>query len=462
MPDFQDSSGGMSYWKRDSRTVDAYLSVFTALGLTWLKEAGYGIPAEAFEKLLAYVEGLVAGTSYLAPYYTGRSGSTVRAMAVYVLALQGRHKPTQVNRSYEERDQLSLFGKSFLWMAANRDPSTKGIAGELKKTIYSTADTTSGSIQFQESLDDGFKRILSTTTRTNCNLLTAMLEEDSAGPFVEPLVRYVIGVRKANRWNNTQENLYCAHALAKYAGIYEKDRPNFRVGGTVLGQSVAEKKFGNFKEPPDLQPFTLQAKDVNSRANVALEKKGRGRLYYTARLRLAYEDARSDEVNAGLQVTRKYFTKDKAGKWIPQGVALNLRRGDLVKIQLKVKVPAVRVQVALADSLPAGLEPLNTALGGTSAAEAEEESDDSAGSYDWNEDDFWWGFYRNGGFYHREVRLTGTQYFADFLDAGEYELNYVAQAVATGKFNANPSLIEQMYEPEVYGKSTPAIFTIGE
>ena len=60
------------------------------------------------------------------------------------------------------------------------------------------------------------------------------------------------------------------------------------------------------------------------------------------------------------------------------------------------------------------------------------------------------------------MRLYGAQYFADFLEPGEYEINYLAQAVATGEFNVNPALIEQMYEPEVYGKSTPAKFVVTE
>jgi uncharacterized protein YfaS (alpha-2-macroglobulin family) len=169
-----------------------------------------------------------------------------------------------------------------------------------------------------------------------------------------------------------------------------------------------------------------------------------------------------DAVNSGLQVTRKYFLKDATGQWVPQSANVKARRGDLLRIQLQVKIPATRYQVVLADSLPAGFEPLNTALSGTSNVEAKGEGHDSAGSYSWNEDDLWWGYYFNGGFYHREMRLHGAQYFADFLEPGEYEINYIAQAVATGEFNVKPALIEQMYEPEVYGKSTPAKFVVTE
>jgi hypothetical protein len=179
-------------------------------------------------------------------------------------------------------------------------------------------------------------------------------------------------------------------------------------------------------------------------------------------MRVTYEEIRQDEVNSGMQVSRNYFIKDQNGKWIAQTNELKLKRGDLVRIQFKVNIPATRYQVALADSLPAGLEPVNSALAGNSVSDASGEGHNSAGSYWWNEDDLWYGFYRNGGFYHREVRLRGTQYFADYIDAGTYEINYIAQAIATGSFHVNPAIIEQMYEPEVFGKSTPARFLITE
>jgi len=38
----------------------------------------------------------------------------------------------------------------------------------------------------------------------------------------------------------------------------------------------------------------------------------------------------------------------------------------------------------------------------------------------------------------------------------------MTQAIATGKFSAGPTVIEEMYNPETYGKGTPASFVIAE
>ncbi|MEI8347838.1 MAG: hypothetical protein WCG27_10245, partial [Pseudomonadota bacterium] len=395
-------------------------------------------------------------------YYSENAKATVLAISTHVLSSLGDQLVSTVNKLYQDRSKLSLFGKSFLWMAATRFKETKGLLEPLKNEVYGMADLTSGSIQFKELHDDSLTRILHSVTRTNCSLLSAMLVEDPKGKFVEPLVRWIIGGRKANRWNNTQENLFCLQSLAQYAKVYEKDTPNYTVRGQAMGQDLKGVSYKSFKDKVHQEKFSFKSEMVGKSSSIDLNKKGTGRLYYTARIKIAYKDVRTDSVNSGMQVNRQYFLQDASGAWKDAGTKVKMKRGQLVRVNLKVKIPAVRYQVVLDDRLPAGLEPLNTALAGTSTVDARAEKNQSAGSYYWNEDDNWFGFYSTGGFYHREIRLHAVQYFADFIGAGEFNLSYVAQAIATGEFNANPTLIEQMYEPEVYGKSTPAQFTIEE
>ncbi|MBI3563370.1 MAG: Ig-like domain-containing protein [Gammaproteobacteria bacterium] len=493
MPKFQYENGAMAYWKPDPRTIDPYLSVFTALGLQWLSESDttppekvsdklFGLvkrlaqggaaaadnpstikaPEQARENLIGYVRRLVQGTETFPRYYTQRSKATVLAMATAVLTQEGDNTLAMINKLYQERQNLSLFGKSFLWMAAARHKETAALLDSLKKEIYSAADLTSGGIQFREQQDDGYVQILHSVTRTNCSLLKAMMVEDPQGKFVEPLVRSIIAGRKSNHWNNTQENLYCQNALAQYASYNEQDIPHYTLTGTALNQTIKGVSFSNFKDRPQTETLRFTPDVVGKKSTLVLQKQGQGRLYYTARLRIAYKDVRTTPVNSGMQVTRSYYTQSADGRWQQQTNIVKLKRGQLVKVQLKVKIPALRHQVVLEDKLPAGLEAVNTALGGTSKQDAQGERNNSAGEYFWNEDDDWYGFYANGGFYHREMRLHAVQYFANFLDVGEFELAYIAQAIATGEFNANPTLIEQMYEPEVYGKSTPAQFIIEE
>ena len=462
---FQASNGGFAYWKPKNELADPYLSAYTALGFHWLRGSGFKANARMQRKLDRYLQDLLTSDRNWPWYYTKRSKAAVRAIIAYLAGKRGEDVASSVNKLYEERDLLSLFGKGFLLMGIKHQTQPGAESAQLttlRTEIMNRSEITSGKMQFRESIDDGFKRILHSTTRTNCLLLTAFTEVDSASPQITPLMRFIAATRRANRWNNTQENLYCLNGMIDYARIYEKEPPDFTVTGRLGEHDLGSTQFKGLDAKPRSLHYGFTPADPGRKSTLALNKKGDGRVYYTARIRFAYEQVRTDAVNAGMTVARRYFVR-RDRQWVPVEGVVQLKRGDLVRVQLKVGIPSERVFVALNDPLPAGLEPVNTALAAAMQADAASgESDDSAGAYLWNEDDFWFGAYRSGGFYHRELRLQAVQYFADFIAPGDYELNYVAQAIATGKFSASPTIIEEMYDPEVYGKGVPARFVIEE
>ena len=54
------------------------------------------------------------------------------------------------------------------------------------------------------------------------------------------------------------------------------------------------------------------------------------------------------------------------------------------------------------------------------------------------------------------------RFYSDYLPAGNYHLSYAAQAIATGTFSALPSMAEEMYDPDVYGKTEGLNLKVGE
>ena len=459
MGKYQSSNGGMGYWKSHLRTVDPYLSVFTSLGLLWLNQNNIPIPQISSQKVFDYTDRLLLGKVSFPKYYNQEMKATVEAMAIYIGQLRKKNMIAEINRLYEKRKEMSLFGKSFLWSAALRDEKAKTIADELRKEIFSLADLTSGKIRFQESLDNGFSRILTSSSRTNCQLLISLLQADSKGPFVQPLVRAILADRKKhNRWRNTQENIFCLNALANYVSVFEKEAPDFTITGKIAETAIEENSFQGFNQQPKKQTLGFSKLFAKNKTSIELKKAGKGRLYYTTRMRVAYKEIPAEPVHAGMQVRREYFLKEKTGQWRPLSLPAKIHRGDIVRIKLAVDVPALRTQVALVDSLPAGLEPLNAQLATTSQADiANKKNDDNLDG-----DSSWLRIYFSGGFYHSEMKLFGAQYFADFLPQGKYNIEYTAQAVAVGEFNVSPALIEEMYDPDVYGRSKPARFVIEE
>ncbi|MEO0335533.1 MAG: alpha-2-macroglobulin family protein, partial [Pseudomonadota bacterium] len=168
MPKHQFSNGAMAYWKPDSRTVDPYLSAYTVLAMFWLNQQGIEIPREGYDRVISYLEGYLKGKYEKPRHYNAKAQATVRAMTAYVLTVVGKEQAEVVNGLFSERESLSLFAKSFLWMTMKRFGEDDGPADTLKNEIYSLADMTSGKIQFQEGSVNGLQRILHSTTRTNC------------------------------------------------------------------------------------------------------------------------------------------------------------------------------------------------------------------------------------------------------------------------------------------------------
>jgi uncharacterized protein YfaS (alpha-2-macroglobulin family) len=63
-------------------------------------------------------------------------------------------------------------------------------------------------------------------------------------------------------------------------------------------------------------------------------------------------------------------------------------------------------------------------------------------------------------FYHKELRHDAARFYSEHLSPGNYHLSYTAQAVASGEFTVMPAHSEEMYDPDVFGKSAPAVLIV--
>jgi uncharacterized protein YfaS (alpha-2-macroglobulin family) len=145
-----------------------------------------------------------------------------------------------------------------------------------------------------------------------------------------------------------------------------------------------------------------------------------------------------------------------------------VNEGDLVRVRLRVTVPADREFVAVEDPLPAGLEAVDLSLR-TSATLQPFESDESreakhAGD-DANADDssmrygYWWGSWWSP-WEHTEQRDDRVLYFARRLWKGSYTAQYVARATTAGTFIKPPAHAEEMYNQSLGGRSDGGIFRV--
>ncbi|MCB0116292.1 MAG: hypothetical protein KDD84_19465, partial [Caldilineaceae bacterium] len=63
---------------------------------------------------------------------------------------------------------------------------------------------------------------------------------------------------------------------------------------------------------------------------------------------------------------------------------------------------------------------------------------------------------------HSDIRDEKVALFADVLPAGTYEYTFLVRASLPGEYRVLPARAEEMYFPDVWGRSAGALFTVTE
>jgi uncharacterized protein YfaS (alpha-2-macroglobulin family) len=464
---FQAPNGGMGFWTADDVRVSPYLSAATALAFNQLRAAGYRVPADVDKRLDGYLQALLRSNT--APtFYSEGMVSDVRAVALQALAERNRLSLADATRYEKYAPQMDLFGLAAYLDAAVKLKGAEDLARSLAERILAHANQSGGQFQFTETWDDGYYQLLGTPMRSNCAVLTAMLHygETAQGaalvgdvPF--KLVRAITQTRGSrDHWENTQENVFCTKALAEYAAAYEKDTPALRASVTLDGAAVGSAKFTDFRDPPALVSRPNGA-DRGRSATLHIAREGTGRLYYSTRLAYSPTDQAARETNDGIEVHREYSVQ-RAGRWQLLVSPLKVTRGELVRVDVYLSLPAARHFVVVDDPVPGGLEPVDRDLATASTVDADATEFQAAGGAFWFKYSDWSEYgVALWSFYHRELTHAAARFYADYLPAGHYHLSYGAQAMAEGEFSASPTKAEEMYDPDVYGKALPAHLSVG-
>lgn len=462
--EFQAPNGGMAYWVAANERVDPYLSAYTALAFTWLHDRGSEVPAPVDEKLHAYLQEFLRKDS--APsYYTEDMTASVRAVALAALGRQGRVTLRDIERLRPRFRTMGLFGNAMLLQAALslKDESGAKLSREIVDMILAHSNQTSGKFLFSEEQGEGFQRILSTPLRDNCAILSSFVaygRVPEQKQYVEQMAFKLVRAISQNQrsegyWGNTQENMFCANALAEYASAYEAESPALHVTAALDGAEIGVADLQGVGATPVTLERPIAENDPGRKATLTLKREGEGRLYYATRLAYAPTDAASQPVNSGIEVRREYSV-ERDGKWVLLGEPAQISRGELVRVDLYLSLPSARNFVVVSDPVPGGLEPVNRDLATSSVVDASKADFTPPEGSEWykNKD---WVEYAAGlwGFYHQELRDDRALFFSDYLDAGNYHLTYVAQAIATGDFARRALKAEEMYDPDVFGLSMP-------
>lgn len=148
----------------------------------------------------------------------------------------------------------------------------------------------------------------------------------------------------------------------------------------------------------------------------------------------------------------------------------SVKEGDLVRVRLRITVPADREFVSVEDPLPAGLEVVDLSLRTSATLEpfvtpesrqallAGDRGRDGPSWQSWlygSWDDGWWSPWE-----HKALHDDKVLYFARKLWKGSYTASYIARATTAGNFVRPPAHAEEMYNAAVQGRSDGGRFGV--
>jgi uncharacterized protein YfaS (alpha-2-macroglobulin family) len=386
--------------------------------------------------------------SYYPSWYSQRTRWTLSSYALYVRNLMGDRDPAKASNLLNEvgLDNLSMEAIGWLWPSIDDAAQLEAIRVFVTNHVVETA----GAANFTTYYDDQTYLLLSSDRRTDAILLDALINDSPQSDLIPKVVAGLLAHRTKGRWGNTQENIFVLLALDRYFNTYEAQTPDFVarlwLGETYAGEFAFQGRTTERQEV--LIPMTYVISETTAgggTGDLILSKDGPGRLYYRLGLRYAPTDLNLDPLDMGFVVQREYeavddpedVSRDAQGVW-------HIKAGARVRTRITMVATNRRYHVALVDPLPAGLEIVNLALAVSGSAPQDPSGPDFR--YGW----WWWGTW----YQHQNLRDERAEAFTALLWDGVYEYTYIARATTPGTFVVPPAKAEEMYSPEVFGRSS--------
>ncbi|RLD02383.1 MAG: hypothetical protein DRI46_00070 [Chloroflexi bacterium] len=440
----QNYDGGFPYWRRGQDSIP-YNTIHVTHALARADQKGFDVPEDMWVMSLDYLRNI---ENYYPYWYSEYTRNTLSSYALYVRDLMGEPDPAKARDLFQRSgfDQISMAGIGWIWQVLVDDANSLSELEEIHNWVGNRVVETPGAANFTTNYNDQTYLLLSSDRKTDAVMLDTLIADDPDSDLIPKLVNGLLAHRTRGRWGSTQENVFVLLALDRYFNTFESVEPEF-VARIWLGETYAgEHEYVGYSTERHLTevPMGYLMDTKLEEQNLIISKEGPGRLYYRLGLKYAPTDLKLEPLEMGFVVQREYEAVDdpedvkrlEDGTWV-------IKAGARVRIRLTMVADNRRYHVALVDPLPAGLEIINPALAVSGSVPQDPNSAES--SYGWW---WWWTWYE-----HQNMRDERAEVFTSLLWNGVFEYTYVARATTPGTFVVPPAKAEEMYSPEVFGRS---------
>jgi len=453
-----------------------YVSVHVSCCLAMCEEKKIEVKPNVKRASLSYIKNIEKRLADfpLMRYWSPRYYNSIVSFALYARTRWGENVAAEAAKFYGKRGAANFTPEAtaHVLTALSMDQLEHGkLIAKMKKSVEKHMTEEADTAYFTQSYDEVGRHImLNSNRRTDAVMLEALIAVDGTKNILSPklckgLLKHKL---KSGGWGSTQENCWVLVALVRYFHEFEKHVPDFKISlwyGALFGGKQDWKGRSTETKQALVPMRAVQALGDN---NFMIHKEGKGRLYYRIGLSYAPKALRLSAANYGFNVSRTYASAGDDDKenvvFDAKEQAWRVKLGERVKVTVTMITTAKRFHVALVDFLPAGLEPLNPALKGSPKGD---ENDSASGGDPFRPCS--WGHYNPYTFRcysrhywpeHINLRDERAEAFRSLLWPGIYEFTYTARATTEGTFVVPPAKAEEMYSPEIFGRSASEKFAV--
>ncbi|MFP2908131.1 alpha-2-macroglobulin family protein [Pyxidicoccus sp. 3LFB2] len=440
----QTSSGGFPWWP--GGPPSPYMTLYILHGLSRAMEYGVEVPPEMTRNAWGYVARHFR-EEYSEKLMKKGVGWEFLTFLNYVASAYPNERYTGEALTASERERMLAFSykhwkkhspylKGYLALTLKRAGQGKD-AERVWESVMDSAKT-SEELGTYWAPEDRSWLWYNDTTETHAFALRTLTELKPKDPRREGLVQWLLLDKKLNHWKSTRATAEALYALVKYlqaeGALGVREDAKVTVGPRVVQMEFSPDEYTGKKNQvvvpgPELNPATM--------SSVVVEKTTPGFAFASATWHFSTEKLPEEERGDFFQVSRRYFRREREGREAvlqPLSEGAALKPGDEVEVHLSLRTKHAAEYVHLRDPRAAGLEPENV-----------------QSRHRWDLGIVW----------YEETRDSGTNFFFEWLPAGEYTFKYRVRANMAGTFRVGPATVQSMYAPEFTAYSTGAVLTVG-
>ncbi len=377
--------------------------------------------------------------------------------------------------SLEKQDLLTNYGQVYLLLHLQNMGIEEKIREKLHESLQSKLEIDPRGM-FLNPGDDGWYYTLHNSGHKLTALYLKALVRDEEGklqenPFIPRMIRWLTGSRHDGQWHDTQATVAVLDAFVDYLDKSKENLADYDAT-IVADQREVEKYHVDGDTLFDTHEIRISAEDIVDRGDKGLivqflkEGSEEGALYYDLVLKYYLPIDKIEAREEGMTILREYYSSDDTALDNPvSGGSI----GDVIKGRITVVVPDERHFVAVENPIPSGTELINFNLATsdksilnqpfeepTPTPYFEDYYDGGYAPRSYKISSWWWW----NPWTHTEMRDDRLLLFADYLSPGVYTYDFYLRVTHSGEFVNPPARAEEMYFPEIWGRTGGSVFTV--